>query len=93
MNKLTQLRQNSYPEAYILSLLVLILGFIVIIGWITHTKVLIQVIPSFVPMQFNTALGFIFSALMMFFIQKLPKISFIFSILLIILSILTLLSA
>lgn len=36
-----------------------ILGFLVLIGWYTNTVQLIQVLPIFVPMQYNTALGFL----------------------------------
>lgn len=39
---------------------VLGLGLVVIYGWYTRTLTLIQVLPAFVPMQYNTALGFIF---------------------------------
>lgn len=46
-----------------LSLLPLVMGVLVIIGWITKSVELIQILPSFVPMQFNTALGFIFLSL------------------------------
>jgi len=35
-----------------------ILGITVLFGWYTHNVMLIQVLPSFVPMQYNTALGF-----------------------------------
>ena len=34
------------------------LGLLVLVGWYTHSVVLIQVLPAFVPMQYNTALGF-----------------------------------
>jgi len=37
----------------------LLLGLVVIVGWYTHNRTLIQVLPEFVPMQYNTALGFI----------------------------------
>ena len=37
-----------------------VLASLVIIGWFTQNITLIQVLPSFVPMQFNTALGFLF---------------------------------
>ena len=37
------------------------LGLIVIVGWYTDNRTLIQVLPKFVPMQFNTALGFVLS--------------------------------
>ncbi len=38
----------------------LLLGGMVIFGWYAHIPILIQVHPSFAPMQYNTALGFIF---------------------------------
>ncbi len=37
----------------------LLLGLSVLIGWYTHNVTLIQVRPNFVPMQYNTALGFL----------------------------------
>ncbi len=37
----------------------ILLGSVVIVGWQTGNKVLIQVLPLFVPMQYNTALGFV----------------------------------
>ncbi len=37
-----------------------VLASLVIFGWFTQNITLIQVFPSFVPMQFNTALGFLF---------------------------------
>lgn len=38
-----------------------VLGVAVLFGWYTGTEVLIQVHPTFVPMQYNTALGFLLS--------------------------------
>jgi PAS domain S-box-containing protein len=35
------------------------LGAVVLLGWYTHNQTLIQVLPIFVPMQYNTALGFL----------------------------------
>ncbi len=35
------------------------LGVLVLAGWYTHSPALIQVLPAFVPMQYNTALGFL----------------------------------
>jgi len=34
------------------------LGIVVLFGWYTHNFTIIQIFPSFVPMQYNTALGF-----------------------------------
>ncbi len=50
----------------ILALLVMALGLAVMYGWFTHNTELIQVNAVFVPMQFNTALGFLFSGLGLF---------------------------
>jgi PAS domain S-box-containing protein len=40
-----------------------LLGAAVIFGWLTHDTVLIQVAPELTPMQFNTALCFVFSGI------------------------------
>jgi len=40
-----------------------ILGAVVLVGWYSHNTLLIQVSPTFVPMQYNTALGFFLSGL------------------------------
>ncbi len=37
----------------------ILLGVVVLVGWHTHNVTLIQVLPTFVPMQYNTALGFL----------------------------------
>jgi len=39
--------------------LCVMLGLLVLIGWYTNNEQLIQVLPIFVPMQYNTALGFL----------------------------------
>jgi len=39
------------------------LGAVVLFGWYTHNITLIQVSPTFVPMQYNTAVGFFFCGL------------------------------
>jgi len=40
-----------------------LLGLVVIVGWQTNNVTLVQVLPTFVPMQYNTALGFVFCGL------------------------------
>ena len=40
-----------------------LLGAVVLIGWYTHNEALIQINPAFVPMQYNTALGFLLTGL------------------------------
>ena len=42
------------------AILVTSLGAFVLYGWYTRTISLIQILPTFVPMQYNTALGFLF---------------------------------
>ncbi|GMR19795.1 MAG: hypothetical protein BMS9Abin36_0390 [Gammaproteobacteria bacterium] len=39
------------------------LGLVVMLGWIINSPALIQVLPTLTPMQFNTALGFVFSGI------------------------------
>ena len=39
------------------------LGFIVLLGWYLNLPALIQVLPQFAPMQYNTALGFLLSGI------------------------------
>lgn len=41
----------------------MLVGLVVLCGWFLKSETLIQLNPSFVPMQFNTALGFILCAL------------------------------
>ncbi len=48
----------------------LLLGAVVLYGWYTHNTGLIQVNPAFVPMQYNTALGFLVTAIGMLSMQK-----------------------
>ncbi|WP_016956026.1 response regulator [Catenovulum agarivorans] len=49
---------NLIQFARTLGSISLLLGFTVLVGWYTHNQQLIQVLPHFVPMQYNTALGF-----------------------------------
>ncbi|WP_139135094.1 bacteriohemerythrin, partial [Magnetovibrio blakemorei] len=58
--------------ALVAGVLSLFLGAIVLFGWYSHNILLIQVSPAFVPMQFNTALGFCLSgfAVVAFFFHK-----------------------
>ena len=54
---------------YGLGAAVLTLGIVVVLGWHTGNTRLIQVHPSFVPMQYNTALGFLASGLGLLLLQ------------------------
>ncbi len=44
---------------FICGLLPLLMGSLAIVGWYTRSPHLVQLHPNFVPMQFNTALGFL----------------------------------
>ncbi len=50
----------------------LLLGLVVLVGWYTGNRTLIQVLPQFVPMQYNTALGFVLSgaALLLLILER-----------------------
>ncbi len=55
--------QIPYLLTIVGGVLSVILGATVMLGWYTHNVMLIQVSAVFVPMQFNTALGFLLSGL------------------------------
>lgn len=57
--------QSTYLKVLIIFIggLCALLGLLVLIGWHTANEQLIQVLPIFVPMQYNTALGFLFAGL------------------------------
>jgi hypothetical protein len=38
----------------------LLLGIVVVFGWHAGNRTLVQILPQFVPMRYNTALGFVF---------------------------------
>lgn len=74
------------------SLVIIALGTIVIFGWLTHNELVIQIIPSFAPMQFNTALGFLFAGFSLLFVLfDRKKLAGFLSILLALIGVLTLL--
>ncbi|MCB1114649.1 MAG: PAS domain S-box protein [Chlamydiia bacterium] len=56
-----------------------LLGLTVIFGWITHNQSIIQIHPTYAPMQVNTALYFVFSGLTLgFFVLRLKWLSWLF---------------
>ncbi len=57
------IRYKSFHLLFVISLAIGLLGLTVIAGWILHNPALIQLNPSWVPMQFNTALGFVLTSL------------------------------
>ncbi len=52
----------------------LLLGIVVLYGWYTHNSDLIQVNPAFVPMQYNTALGFLLTAMGLLSLIQLERV-------------------
>ena len=70
MNMHIQWNFGSWPRTKLVSavcgLLPMLLGIVVLLGWYTHNVALIQVSPAFVPMQYNTALGFLVCGLGLF---------------------------
>ncbi len=61
MNELMNDEHKNRMIARIAGILVLSLGATVLFGWYTTNEMLIQVFPSFAPMQYNTALAFLLS--------------------------------
>ncbi len=57
------------PVATLLPCLTALLGALVLYGWYSHNESLIQIHPTFVPMQYNTALGFFLCGLALLFIR------------------------
>jgi signal transduction histidine kinase/DNA-binding response OmpR family regulator len=53
--------------AAVAGVLTALLGVVVIVGWQTNNVTLVQVLPTFVPMQYNTALGFVLCGLGLLF--------------------------
>jgi hypothetical protein len=54
-----RLRRTIWWYSAALGVTALLLGLIVIVGWCMGNRTLVQVLPGFAPMQFNTALGFV----------------------------------
>lgn len=54
---------NQIKIGQLLGVIVALLGALIMSGWYVHSIPLIQIHPSFVPMQFNTALGFLLSGI------------------------------
>jgi signal transduction histidine kinase/DNA-binding response OmpR family regulator/HPt (histidine-containing phosphotransfer) domain-containing protein len=59
---ITIVKHTLHYTALLMGGLTFLLGAVVLYGWYTHNPDLIQVNPAFVPMQYNTALGFLLAA-------------------------------
>ncbi len=53
------LERGMYTMSLALAGATLLLGLAVLFGWHTGNRTLVQLLPQFVPMQYNTALGFV----------------------------------
>lgn len=73
------------------TLIVFLIGIVVLIGWHSRLDFLIQIHPTFVPMQYNTALGFLLSACgLIFLYQSKYRYSALFGVVVLALGLLTL---
>ncbi|MEE8312094.1 MAG: response regulator [Candidatus Binatia bacterium] len=54
------LADGLHTTSLVLAGATLLLGLAVLFGWHTGNRTLVQLLPQFVPMQYNTALGFVF---------------------------------
>lgn len=75
---------------FICALFAALLGLTVISGWYLHKPSIIQILPHFVPMQFNTALGFLIGGVAAMLITKHPKPALFLATILLLLSSLSL---
>ena len=84
---------KNFSKTVYLSLasVVIVVSLLVLAGWFLNNRYLVQVLPSFAPMQFNTALCFLFLAMATLLIAYQPKISSVLGALVIVLAGLTLL--
>ena len=69
----------NYLHSYLLMVcfaVVALIGLCVIVGWHFHLRSLVQIIPSTIPMQYNTALCFILLAVSagLMITQRIPRL-------------------
>jgi ABC-type transport system involved in cytochrome c biogenesis permease subunit len=62
-HKLAAIHRFSWSGMLSAALVAALLGAAVLLGWYTRNEALIQINPAFVPMQYNTALGFLLAGL------------------------------
>lgn len=73
------------------AVIVALLGLTVLIGWYAKFPILIQVFPTFVPMQYNTALCFLFAGIGMLLWVKYPRVAIVLGAIVLLVGFLTLL--
>jgi diguanylate cyclase (GGDEF)-like protein/PAS domain S-box-containing protein len=60
---------------YSSGLVIMLLASMVLYGWYSHSTLLVQVLPGFPPVQYNTALTFMLLGAGILFLHKLPRVS------------------
>lgn len=70
--------------------IVSLMGLIVIIGWYLHLPSIVQIYPSFAPMQYNTAFCFLLLGLAILSIGQHPKVSAVLAVIAFFVGLLTL---
>ncbi len=87
-----KLKNNLRLPIAVSGLISLFLGLIVLFGWHLHIPVLIQIRPTFAPMQYNTALGFFLAGLIYLshFFSRYKRFQTILSVIILLLGSLTL---
>jgi signal transduction histidine kinase/CheY-like chemotaxis protein len=73
--RVDRLRNGLSHASVALAAGTLLLGLVVLFGWHSGNRTLVQVLPQFVPMQYNTALGFVFAgAALLALVLERPRI-------------------
>jgi hypothetical protein len=62
--------EKRKKTAKVLSLVVILAGFMVIIGWIFDIRILKSISPAWVSMKFDTAIAFVLSGITLYFIVR-----------------------
>lgn len=87
------IKTKSKKPSFVLSIIgcfVILIAGIALIGWYAHIPALSQLQRHYAPMQFNTALAFIFLGFSLLTVNRMPRVSFILSSTILIITLLTL---
>lgn len=69
--------------------IVILISLLVLIGWYLQVPRLVQIVPTFAPMQYNTAICFLLSGIGLFCVSRSPKVAGIFGVALLLISLIT----
>ncbi len=70
LTQINMITENKRKTAKILSLIVVISGIMVIIGWLFDISILKSISPNWISMKFDTAISFVLSGVTLYFIVK-----------------------